>query len=228
MAGERHGLWRQEVAADKAAGGAKAKVAPAARRTARRRATRPVPGSDRRLGPHGQRAEDMMAAQVAAPPELVRLGQRDPPGPQARAHGPSISALDGAPGRVRRERRCYRPRAAWLRSPLTNFAVRPRPRPSGQRSAHRGRDRSPLLVGTVRDIRSRHRLIRYLVAADLKKRGADTILGNVWWILDPLLDDARLRHPHLDHPASTQPAYPLFVFCAVLPWKWFSPASPTR
>lgn len=79
-----------------------------------------------------------------------------------------------------------------------------------------------MLVGTVRDIRSRHRLIRYLVAADLKKRGADTILGNVWWILDPLL--TMLVYVILISIIlrSTQPAYPLFVFCAVLPWKWFS------
>ena len=34
---------------------------------------------------------------------------------------------------------------------------------------------------------SRRRLIAYLVRADLKKSGADTLLGNLWWILDPLL-----------------------------------------
>jgi ABC-type polysaccharide/polyol phosphate export permease len=34
---------------------------------------------------------------------------------------------------------------------------------------------------------ARRRLIRYLVQADLKKKGADTLLGNVWWILDPFV-----------------------------------------
>ena len=44
------------------------------------------------------------------------------------------------------------------------------------------------LVGeALGEIRSRRRLIRYLVQADLKKNGADTLLGNLWWILDPLL-----------------------------------------
>ena len=34
---------------------------------------------------------------------------------------------------------------------------------------------------------SRRRLVRYLVQADIRKRGADTLLGNIWWVLDPLL-----------------------------------------
>ena len=37
---------------------------------------------------------------------------------------------------------------------------------------------------------SRRRLARYLVRAELHKHGADTFLGNVWWILDPLLQMA--------------------------------------
>ena len=39
----------------------------------------------------------------------------------------------------------------------------------------------------ISDIRSRRRLVRYLVQADMRKRGADTLLGNFWWVLDPLL-----------------------------------------
>ena len=52
----------------------------------------------------------------------------------------------------------------------------------------------PGALGLVRDgieeILSRRRLIGYLVRADLKKKGSDTLLGNVWWILDPLLQMA--------------------------------------
>src|SRR5689334_5943630 len=44
-----------------------------------------------------------------------------------------------------------------------------------------------LVVEAIRESWSRRRLIGYLVQADLKKKGADTVLGNVWWILDPLL-----------------------------------------
>jgi len=78
------------------------------------------------------------------------------------------------------------------------------------------------LRDTAGEISTRRRLILYLVRADLKKRGADTVLGNVWWILDPLLTMlvyvlliSIILKTEID-------AYPLFVFCAILPWKWFS------
>jgi ABC-type polysaccharide/polyol phosphate export permease len=78
------------------------------------------------------------------------------------------------------------------------------------------------LVDSWREVASRRRLIRYLVQADLKKRGADTLLGNVWWILDPLL--TMLVYVVLVSVIlqSKTEAYPLFIFCAILPWKWFS------
>ena len=68
---------------------------------------------------------------------------------------------------------------------------------------------------------SRRRLIAYLVRADLKKKGADTLLGNIWWVIDPLLQMAIYwlligvilqRDQYED--------YPLFIFAAILPWKW--------
>ena len=79
-----------------------------------------------------------------------------------------------------------------------------------------------LLRQGISDILSRRRLVRYLVQADMKKRGSDTILGNVWWILDPLLQmtvyvifvSVIARRP--------APDYPLFIFAAILPWKWYS------
>ena len=78
------------------------------------------------------------------------------------------------------------------------------------------------LTETAREVASRRRLIVYLVRADLKKRGADTVLGNLWWILDPLL--TMLVYVVLISIIlqTKQEAYPLFVFCAILPWKWFS------
>ena len=74
----------------------------------------------------------------------------------------------------------------------------------------------------IADIRSRQRLVRYLVQADMHKRGADSVLGNVWWVLDPLLQmvvywffvTLIVRRP--------LPDYPLFIFSAILPWKWFA------
>ncbi|HEX5822884.1 MAG TPA: ABC transporter permease [Candidatus Limnocylindrales bacterium] len=81
-----------------------------------------------------------------------------------------------------------------------------------------------LIAQAAREIWSRRRLIRYLVQADLKKKGADTILGNVWWVLDPLLQMlvyVLLVSVILERK---QEAYPLFIFAAILPWKWFTTA----
>ena len=44
-----------------------------------------------------------------------------------------------------------------------------------------------LVQGGIREVLSRRRLIAYLVRADLTRSGADTLLGNLWWVLDPLL-----------------------------------------
>ena len=81
-------------------------------------------------------------------------------------------------------------------------------------------------IGLVREavgeLRSRRELVRYLVQADLKKKGADTLLGNLWWFLDPLLQ--MLVYVVLVSVIfqRQQEAYPLFIFAAILPWKWFT------
>jgi lipopolysaccharide transport system permease protein len=79
------------------------------------------------------------------------------------------------------------------------------------------------LIGeAIEDIRSRRRLVRYLVQADIKKKGADTLLGNFWWILDPLLQmGVYVVFVSLILAVKT-PDYPLFVLSAILPWKWFT------
>ena len=89
---------------------------------------------------------------------------------------------------------------------------------------HAAGDRGPIrLIGeAISDIRSRRRLVRYLVQADIRKRGADTILGNVWWVLDPLLQMAVYVVFVTIVAPRPVPDYPLFIFAAILPWKWFS------
>jgi ABC-type polysaccharide/polyol phosphate export permease len=78
-----------------------------------------------------------------------------------------------------------------------------------------------LLREAIGEIRSRRRLIRYLVQADLKKKGADTLLGNLWWVIDPLLQMSVYVILVAIIFGRGQPDYPLFVFAAILPWKWF-------
>ena len=88
--------------------------------------------------------------------------------------------------------------------------------------------RRPGPFGMIREaileLWSRRQLVGYLVRADLKKKGADTILGNLWWVIDPLLQ--MLVYVILVSVifARSQPDYPLFIFAAILPWKWFSTA----
>jgi ABC-type polysaccharide/polyol phosphate export permease len=79
-----------------------------------------------------------------------------------------------------------------------------------------------LLGEAIDDIRSRRRLVRYLVSADIRKIGADTLLGNLWWILDPLLQmGVYVVFVSLILSVKT-PDYPLFILSAILPWKWFT------
>jgi lipopolysaccharide transport system permease protein/teichoic acid transport system permease protein len=78
-----------------------------------------------------------------------------------------------------------------------------------------------LVTQGIGEVLSRRRLIRYLVQATLKKHGSDTLLGNIWWIIDPLLQMlvyVVLVSVIFQRP---QPDYALFVFSAILPWKWF-------
>lgn len=81
-----------------------------------------------------------------------------------------------------------------------------------------------MLGEAIREVWSRRPLIRYLVRAELKKKGSDTLLGNVWWVLDPLLQ--MLVYVILVSVIfqRSEPDYPLFIFAAILPWKWFSSA----
>jgi lipopolysaccharide transport system permease protein len=77
------------------------------------------------------------------------------------------------------------------------------------------------VAGGVREVLSRRRLIAYMVRADLRKSGSDTVLGNVWWVVDPLLQ--MLIYSVLVTLVFDRkiPDYGLFVFSGILPWKWF-------
>jgi ABC-type polysaccharide/polyol phosphate export permease len=81
-----------------------------------------------------------------------------------------------------------------------------------------------LLLEAATEVLSRRRLVRYLVQAEVKKRGANTLLGNIWWVLDPLLLMAVYVVLVTIITRRAIPDYPLFLFAAILPWKWFSTA----
>jgi ABC-type polysaccharide/polyol phosphate export permease len=115
-----------------------------------------------------------------------------------------------------------RPRGRWKAPRATLAAVTARPDAPASFRSSSVRPAAPQLIRQgIAETLSRRRLIAYLVRADLKKKGTDTLLGNVWWVIDPLLQ--MLVYYVLVGVILQRggEAYPLFIFCAILPWKWF-------
>ena len=79
-----------------------------------------------------------------------------------------------------------------------------------------------LILGAVRDIYSRRRLIGYMVRAEIKKKGTDTVLGNVWWVLDPLITMLVYVLVMTVIFERSTPDFPLFLLSAMVPFKWFT------
>ena len=64
--------------------------------------------------------------------------------------------------------------------------------------------------------------------AEMKKRGSDTMLGNLWWILDPILQMiVYVVFIAIVARGRSAPDYPLFIFAAIVPWKWYSASGTT-
>ncbi|MHC4844567.1 MAG: ABC transporter permease [Planctomycetota bacterium] len=72
-------------------------------------------------------------------------------------------------------------------------------------------------------------LVRLLALTAARRSTSDRLLGPLWWVLDPLIlvgvyalvfgSWLGLRHG----PEGL--AYPLFLACALIPWRWFSTAT---
>jgi lipopolysaccharide transport system permease protein/teichoic acid transport system permease protein len=79
-----------------------------------------------------------------------------------------------------------------------------------------------LIRNAITDVWSRRRLIGYMVRADIKKRGVDTVLGNVWWVLDPLITMLIYVLVMTVIFQRSTPDFPLFLLSAMVPFKWFT------
>jgi len=83
-------------------------------------------------------------------------------------------------------------------------------------------------IGTVAEtlasLVSRRRLLWYLTVNSLRRRGTDSVLGNLWWVLDPTLQIGIYFIFVGIILQRAQPAFPLFLFAAILPWRWFTSA----
>jgi ABC-type polysaccharide/polyol phosphate export permease len=79
-----------------------------------------------------------------------------------------------------------------------------------------------LIRTAITDVWSRRRLIGYMVRADVKKRGANTVLGNIWWVLDPLITMLIYVLVMTVIFQRSTPDFPLFLLSAMVPFKWFT------
>lgn len=95
-------------------------------------------------------------------------------------------------------------------------ATAPTLRRVGRRPLHE------LVVDGLRELAGRQRLIRYLVRANMKRTHSDTILGQLWWIVDPLFQMAIYFVLVAVIFRRATPDFPLFLFAAILPWKWLA------
>jgi len=80
------------------------------------------------------------------------------------------------------------------------------------------------ITETVKSVIQRRRLLLYLTVSDIRKDGGNSLLGNLWLVLDPAVQLAIyffLVGMVLDRQ---QPAFALFLFSAILPWRWLSMA----
>jgi lipopolysaccharide transport system permease protein/teichoic acid transport system permease protein len=78
------------------------------------------------------------------------------------------------------------------------------------------------IIETVKSVVQRRRLLLYLTIAEVRKDGGNSLLGNLWLIIDPAVQLAIyyfLVGMVLNRP---QPDFALFLFSAILPWRWLT------
>ncbi len=94
--------------------------------------------------------------------------------------------------------------------------------PAAFRSSNDRPGPAVLIRNAFSDVWSRRRLIGYLVRADVKKRGVNTVLGNIWWVLDPLITMLIYVLVMTVIFQRSTPDFPLFLLSAMVPFKWFT------
>jgi ABC-type polysaccharide/polyol phosphate export permease len=80
----------------------------------------------------------------------------------------------------------------------------------------------PTIRGTLQELWQYRVFLKYKCLSKLKLRHTGTVLGYVWWLLDPLLF---LGIFYLVFEVILKRGgdnFVLFLFCALLPWRWFT------
>ena len=97
-------------------------------------------------------------------------------------------------------------------------------RPLGFRELIRRLEFVRLVGRGIQDLRTRGRLLQHLVGTDLKRTHADTVVGQLWWLIDPFFSMAIYSILVTVVFQKKIVDAPLFLFAAILPWQWFSSA----
>lgn len=64
--------------------------------------------------------------------------------------------------------------------------------------------------------------IFFTVKSQLKSEVSNTFLGYIWWLLDPLLNMTIYTILVTFIFEKNIPNFPVFIYCALLPWKWLT------
>ena len=78
---------------------------------------------------------------------------------------------------------------------------------------------------SLAELWSRRELVRFLVVSNLKSSQKNSVLGYIWWLLDPLMLMLvyTVMMTILGRSRDLK-GFPMFLFCALLPYKSFSGA----
>lgn len=76
----------------------------------------------------------------------------------------------------------------------------------------------------LKELFRRSDLIKYLTISSLKSGHRELVLGQLWWLLEPVF--SMLIFVFLVQVVfkRSMPNYAVFVFCAILPFRWFTQA----
>ncbi|NBW32150.1 MAG: hypothetical protein EBR48_05880 [bacterium] len=80
------------------------------------------------------------------------------------------------------------------------------------------------IIESLSSLVERRRLVWYLTVSEVRNKGTNSLLGNVWWFLDPALQLFVYFLLVSVIFKQDQPAILLFLGAAILPWKWFTAA----
>lgn len=82
--------------------------------------------------------------------------------------------------------------------------------------------RKPTVGSYLRELWTRRELVSVLVSRELKSQYEMNIVGFAWWLAEPLTLTLVYVIVVQGILGTSRPAYPLFVLCALLPFKWLS------